>query len=66
VRDRERAIKRVEAMLRRLSADPSSGVAFVEGSRWMTVYEETSYLVRYIVGGGGGGVGGGGFWLFFS
>jgi hypothetical protein len=45
IRDRDRAIRRAERLLRALTADPTSGVQFVERSRWMTIYEETSYMV---------------------
>ena len=46
IRHREKAISRAERLLRALSKEPGSGVAFVEGSRWMTIYQETSYMVR--------------------
>ena len=45
VRSRDKALHKAEQLLRRLSANASSGVQFVERSRWMTIYEETSYMV---------------------
>jgi len=45
VRDRDFAIDRIEDQLRKLSADPTTGVQFVEGSRWMTIFEEVAFLV---------------------
>lgn len=43
--DRDRAMREVEGVLRALSAKPSSGVTLQEGSRWLTVFQETAYLV---------------------
>lgn len=38
--------QRIGACSHPLHARPAgSGVQFVEGSRWMTIYEETSYMV---------------------
>jgi hypothetical protein len=45
VRDRERAIERVEKLLRQLSADPHSDVTWVPGSRWMAIFQETAFQV---------------------
>lgn len=43
-RDRGAAVAAVERELRRLSSDPGGGVRFVEGSRWVAVFEEESRL----------------------
>jgi hypothetical protein len=46
IRDRDQAVQGVERMLRRLTADPRSGVRLAEGSRWMSVFEEAAFMVR--------------------
>eukprot|EP00775_Hariotina_reticulata_P011578 gene11578-11722_t len=45
VRNRDEAIKEIERILQKLSDDPSSGVAFVKGSRWMSIFREVSFML---------------------
>jgi hypothetical protein len=40
IRDRAAAIRMIEATLERLSADSDSGVQWVPGSRWMSIFNE--------------------------
>lgn len=54
IRDRDKAIHNMEQLLRRLSDDPSSGVTFVEDSRWMAVFREVAFQVGVLISGWGG------------
>jgi hypothetical protein len=45
IRDRDKAIHNMEHLLRKLSNDPKTGVQFVEDSRYMAVFRETSFQV---------------------
>ena len=49
IKSRSKAIHAAEKLLRRLTSAPGSGVQFVEDSRWMSIYEETSYMVGEIL-----------------
>jgi len=43
IRDRNKAITNMEALLQKLSEDPKSGVQFVPDSRWMAIFKETAF-----------------------
>lgn len=43
IRDRDKAIANMEALLQKLSEDPKSGVQFVPNSRWMAIFKETAF-----------------------
>lgn len=45
VRDRDKAIRKMESLLRSLSRDPNSGVQFVEDSRYMAIFRERAFQV---------------------
>lgn len=45
IRNRNKAINSIEALLRELSQKGDSGVQFVEDSRWMSIYRERAFQV---------------------
>jgi hypothetical protein len=47
IRDRDRAIHRLESLMRKLSADPNNNMQFVENSRWMGIFKETAFQVSF-------------------